>query len=569
MNRKSIFVILSGVVVLLALIVSSKSYAATVYCSGPIQRITSRNPIIKVANNQTLCFTFSFSSSKYMNILLNSSQGKYNLYLAQGSNITRLSDRINRRVVEPRGAEKTFPIRDLPPGDYVLAVQPLTSGENRYTIRYDQFDMNQAQAPPPSSVSASDPSRTASTVNNVSLFLGTVPGSTASFPLLVKCPGQVSVRASWSRGPKDMLVEISSQDNNTPVISKRGPSPLNITLNIPESYLYRGSKWSIDLTNISGGNSNISLYYETTVTNCIPLDQRLYRASTLEQNIDRLGGDYAHVPESSVYTCRKRCEQDSRCVAFTFSYGDRICHLKNTVTKPSHSTCCASGVVAIRKIYSMENSNLQDLDYIVVNASSAGDCQVKCYSDLRCKAYTFVKQRNACYLKEGIPQYSSYTGLTSGRVKYSQATLETNTNRWGGDYEHRLLLSPSADQCRLACIQDSECKAFTYTSWDGACHLKNSVPPTSPCGGCTSGVVQIRTLSYELNSDRPLSDYWYFENPLNEPEICRLACAQDLRCTTYTYERPEYVGGTSLCFLKEGTPGLKPNNCCISGVLGR
>jgi 1-phosphatidylinositol phosphodiesterase len=184
-------------------------------------------------------------------------------------------------------------------------------------------------------------------------------------------------------------------------------------------------------------------------------------------------------------------------------------------------------------------------------------------------AYTFTTDTKQCYLKNGIPPASRCDRCISGAAIYRQATVERGLDRFGGDYEHRQLLEPKPELCRLACAQDPRCKAYTFTSYDGVCHLKDSVPSTSSCSQCTSGVVQPRTFSFEPNSDRRQSDYLSFENPLSDPEICRLACAQDQRCTTYVYKKPGYQGNTALCFLKQQTPGLFSDSCCISGVSGR
>jgi hypothetical protein len=70
-----------------------------------------------------------------------------------------------------------------------------------------------------------------------------------------------------------------------------------------------------------------------------------------EENIDRPGGDYQDFDLSSpnIELCRKSCEDDPNCKAFTYakpgSQGAKArCWLKNIVPQPMTSTCCTSGV---------------------------------------------------------------------------------------------------------------------------------------------------------------------------------------------------------------------------------
>src|SRR5262245_3163439 len=66
---------------------------------------------------------------------------------------------------------------------------------------------------------------------------------------------------------------------------------------------------------------------------------------------DRPGGDYTSAPSRSgdPAQCAARCERDSRCRAWAFSYpatenANAICWLKSRVTPRVAATCCVSGV---------------------------------------------------------------------------------------------------------------------------------------------------------------------------------------------------------------------------------
>ena len=78
------------------------------------------------------------------------------------------------------------------------------------------------------------------------------------------------------------------------------------------------------------------------------------RPGPLENAIDRYGGDYKNfdvtnnppAPEA----CKKACEDDNRCPAWTFMRSGYVgsaarCYLKEKITRPVRKPCCVSGVV--------------------------------------------------------------------------------------------------------------------------------------------------------------------------------------------------------------------------------
>jgi hypothetical protein len=152
---------------------------------------------------------------------------------------------------------------------------------------------------------------------------------------------------------------------------------------------------------------------------------------------DRPGGDYATltIRSGDPATCAARCERDSRCRAWAFSYPrtDRVaatCWLKSRVTPRVQSDCCVSGV------------------------------------------------RGASLLEPEI-----------GEVEYS-------IDRYGGDYRNfDVKPHPDGETCAQACQADKRCRAWTYArpgyiGPSARCFLKDSVkrPRRRPC--CISGVVR-------------------------------------------------------------------------------
>jgi len=73
---------------------------------------------------------------------------------------------------------------------------------------------------------------------------------------------------------------------------------------------------------------------------------------TVEKNTDRYGSDYRRIemtkPQANV--CRKTCQSDTRCKAYTFVKPGvhhptkAICYLKHSVPPKTTNNCCESGM---------------------------------------------------------------------------------------------------------------------------------------------------------------------------------------------------------------------------------
>ncbi len=152
---------------------------------------------------------------------------------------------------------------------------------------------------------------------------------------------------------------------------------------------------------------------------------------------DRPGGDYTSFPLRSgdPTQCAARCERDSRCRAWAFSYpatdsGNAVCWLKSRVTPRHAVSCCVSGV------------------------------------------------RGA------------------GVIEPRSGPIEFAIDRIGGDYrQFDIAADPTGKSCQLACEAEEGCRAWTYqrAGYGGPnpiCFLKNRItrPYRRPC--CISGVVR-------------------------------------------------------------------------------
>ena len=170
-------------------------------------------------------------------------------------------------------------------------------------------------------------------------------------------------------------------------------------------------------------------------------------------------------------------------------------------------------------------------------------------------------------------------------------TLEYDTDRPGMDYKNFDLPSPDANGCQNACINDPNCKAFTYVKpgiqgSNARCWLKTGVPALKQSTCCISGIkkadagapsvapvpmqpglsVIIPATIFESDTDRPGIDYRSFDLSEPRPELCRQACVQEHQCKSFTYVKPGIQGPDARCWLKSGVPATVKSSCCISGV---
>ena len=160
-----------------------------------------------------------------------------------------------------------------------------------------------------------------------------------------------------------------------------------------------------------------------------------------QTGFDRPGGDYARftVPSGDPEVCSSRCDRDSRCRAWTFSYpgtaalggsNAATCWLKNQVKPLVENRCCASGVKGAALVETrpgpIENSiDRLGGDYRNFDIPASKDvqaCKEACEGENRCRAWTFVRPGYGaptarCYLKEKITAPKRRPCCMSGVVR--------------------------------------------------------------------------------------------------------------------------------------------------------
>jgi hypothetical protein len=173
------------------------------------------------------------------------------------------------------------------------------------------------------------------------------------------------------------------------------------------------------------------------LTACLVLLLTGTRAVQAQAGFDRPGGDYASGPVRSgdPSVCAARCERDSRCRAWSFSYPrtagrDAICWLKSQVTAAKEDNCCISGVRGAAVI----EARTGDLEYAIDrlggdyrNIDLPSDptgkaCADACQADPKCRAFTYVRPGYIgpgarCFLKDRITKPRRKPCCISGVIR--------------------------------------------------------------------------------------------------------------------------------------------------------
>jgi hypothetical protein len=137
---------------------------------------------------------------------------------------------------------------------------------------------------------------------------------------------------------------------------------------------------------------------------------------------DRPGGDYASfvLRSGDPAQCAGRCERDSRCRAWAFSYpatenAAAVCWLKSRVLPRVATNCCVSGVRGAGVIeprggpieFSIDRIGGDYRRFDMPPDPSGKSCQTACEAEEGCRAWTYLRPgyggtAATCYLKDHI-----------------------------------------------------------------------------------------------------------------------------------------------------------------------
>ncbi|TBG28418.1 hypothetical protein ELG79_22155 [Rhizobium leguminosarum] len=156
-------------------------------------------------------------------------------------------------------------------------------------------------------------------------------------------------------------------------------------------------------------------------------------------------------------------------------------------------------------------------DISSVRASDAAECALNCLiMNGQCKAFTFntnpkIRKGPNCFLKSSAGRADGNSVAFSGRFLSGadadpptfalgmidpQSALFHDVDLRGGDLTSRPSDTAKTPlDCRLACVDDNRCMAFTYNYSKKQCWLKGSIGTPMPGKGMVSGVKKFQSFS--------------------------------------------------------------------------
>lgn len=152
-------------------------------------------------------------------------------------------------------------------------------------------------------------------------------------------------------------------------------------------------------------------------------------------------------------------------------------------------------------------------DISAMRASDAGECAQSCLAmNGQCKAFTYnanpkIKRGPNCFLKSSAGRADGNSVAFSGRFLSGaepdpsaitlgtidpQSALYDDVDLTGGDLSRRPEGSARTPlECRLACIDEKQCVAFTYVKQKKECWLKSTIGTPKPGKGMVSGLKKL------------------------------------------------------------------------------
>lgn len=126
--------------------------------------------------------------------------------------------------------------------------------------------------------------------------------------------------------------------------------------------------------------------------------------------------------------------------------------------------------------------------------------------------------------------------------------------------------------CRNTCGGDARCQAWTWVKPGvqgpaGRCWLKSPEPALVRDSCCASGShknIQPSALKAEARTNRPGRDYRNLA--MDSWAACEATCADEARCTAWSYVRPGIQGPRGQCWLKSAVPFPIDDANVVSGV---
>ncbi|HYH47383.1 MAG TPA: PAN/Apple domain-containing protein, partial [Thermoanaerobaculia bacterium] len=135
-----------------------------------------------------------------------------------------------------------------------------------------------------------------------------------------------------------------------------------------------------------------------------------------ERGFDHRGGDYRDFRARGVDGCKAECRDDRRCQAYSYNLRTSTCYLKDRVGSLERNADTVTGSRGgdsgdsgdsgwpgggqggdFREVEGLDS---RGGDYHDFRARGPAACREECRSDRRCRAYTYNRSSETCYLKD-------------------------------------------------------------------------------------------------------------------------------------------------------------------------
>lgn len=138
---------------------------------------------------------------------------------------------------------------------------------------------------------------------------------------------------------------------------------------------------------------------------------------------DIYGFDLENMPVRNVSLddCEASCGASSQCNAYTYNVARKACFLKSGGRMVLNNSLSVTGFRAqlegslVKSPFTiMERTDFPGGDYRRLNLTDFSDCLRACEVESACKAFTFVKKKGVCWLKNSVSTPSMYRRAVSG-----------------------------------------------------------------------------------------------------------------------------------------------------------
>jgi hypothetical protein len=143
-------------------------------------------------------------------------------------------------------------------------------------------------------------------------------------------------------------------------------------------------------------------------------------------DFDAPGNDLFQFGGADLDTCERACVQDRTCAVYTLNRDAAVCFLKATSGQLTAFSGATTGVVAGRgqmprqpalgsvSLSRLDEMDLQGFDYRDQRDIDLSDCERGCAADARCRAFSWIRAKRWCWLKDNVSGPRRAIGVISG-----------------------------------------------------------------------------------------------------------------------------------------------------------